>query len=263
MPTALVTGANRGIGKETARQLARRGYFVWLGARSEAEGRAAETEMRGEGLDVGWLSLDVADAASVAAAAARVAAETPALDALVNNAAISRERAEGAQQPYAPSQMPMANLRETFDVNFFGAVAVTQAFLPALRAAPAGRIVNVSSGLGSFAVNTDAAEAALNRSLNILGYKTSKAALNMATVLFARELEGTPIKVNAASPSTPKPGPVATDLSGRGRAETLRRQGYGTPAEGAATVVYLATLPEDGPTGVFYDLNREGRLFPW
>jgi len=262
MPTALVTGANRGIGKETARQLAERGYFVWLGARDEAQGRAAETELRGEGLNVRWLALDVADDGSVAAAAARVADETPALDALVNNAAISRERAEGAAAPFAPSQMPMANLRETFDVNFFGAVAVTQAFLPRLRAAPAGRIVNVSSGLGSFGFNTDDADD-LNRSLNILGYKTSKAALNMATVLFARELEGTPIKVNAASPSSPTPGPVATDLSGPGRAETLRKQGFGTPAEGAETVVYLATLPQDGPTGVFYDLNYEGRLFPW
>jgi len=262
MPTALVTGANRGIGKETARQLAQRGYFVWLGARDEAQGRAAEAELRGEGLDVTWLALDVADEASVAAAAARAAGETPALDALVNNAAISRERAHGASAPYPPSQMPMANLRETFDVNFFGAVAVTQAFLPALRAAPAGRIVNVSSGLGSFALNTDGADA-LNRSLTILGYKTSKAALNMATVLFARELEGTSIKVNAASPSSPTPGPVATDLSGPGRAEVLRRQGFGTPAEGAETVVYLATLPADGPTGVFYDINHEGRLFPW
>lgn len=235
---------------------------MWLGARSEAQGRAAEAEMRGEGLDVAWLALDVADDASVACAAARVAEKSPALDALVNNAAISRERADDAAAPYAPSQMPMANLRETFDVNFFGAVAVTQALLPALRAAPAGRIVNVSSGLGSFAFNTDGTHE-LNRSLNILGYKTSKAALNMATVLFARELEGTPIKVNAASPSSPTPGPVATDLSGAGRAEVLRKQGFGTPAEGAETVVYLATLPDDGPTGVFYDLNYEGRVFPW
>lgn len=262
MPSALVTGANRGIGKEAARQLAERGYFVWLGARSEAQGRAAEAELRGDGLDVRWLALDVADDASVAAAAARVVDQTPALDALVNNAAISRERADGAALPYAPSQMPMANLRETFDVNFFGAVAVTQAFLPALRAAPAGRIVNVSSGLGSFGLNTSGRDG-MNRALNILGYKTSKAALNMATILFARELEGTPIKVNAASPSSPTPGPVATDLSGSGRAEVLRRQGYGTAAEGAETVVYLATLPEDGPSGVFYDLNYESRLLPW
>jgi NAD(P)-dependent dehydrogenase (short-subunit alcohol dehydrogenase family) len=262
MLTAIVTGANRGIGKEIVRQLARQGYSVWLGARNEAQGRAAQEEMRAEGLDVTFLALDVADEASVAAAAAIVAEATPAVDALVNNAAISRERAPDAPVPYQPSEMPMANLRETFDANFFGAVAVTQAFLPHLKRAPAGRIVNVSSGLGSFALNADGTDP-LARSLNVLGYKTSKAALNMATVLFARELEDTPIKVNAASPSSPTPGPVATDLSGPGRAEVLRNQGFGTPEEGAETVVHLATLADDGPTGVFYDLNVEGRLLPW
>jgi NAD(P)-dependent dehydrogenase (short-subunit alcohol dehydrogenase family) len=263
MLTALVTGANRGIGKETARQLAQKGYAVWLGARDEAQGRAAEAEMRAEGLEVTFLPLDVANDGSVASAAAIVAEARPALDALINNAGISRERAPHAHAPYQPSELPMANLRETFDVNFFGAVAVTQAFLPHLKRAPAGRIVNVSSGLGSFAFNTDGAPDAMNRSLNVLGYKTSKAALNMATLLFARELEDTPIKVNAASPSSPTPGPVATDLSGPGRAEVLREQGFGTPDEGAETVVYLATLPDDGPTGVFYDLNVESRLLPW
>ena len=262
MPSALVTGANRGIGKETARQLARKGYAVWLGARNAAQGRDAAAAMRAEGLDVTWLDLDVADDASIAAAAATVAAKGPTLDALVNNAAISRERAADATRPYAPSELPLANLRETFDVNCFGAVAVTQAFLPLLRRAPAGRIVNVSSGLGSFQFNTDGRDT-MNRTLNILGYKTSKAALNMATVLFAHELEGTPIKVNAASPSSPTPGPVATDLSGPGRGEVLRRQGYGTAEEGAETVVFLATLPDDGPTGVFYDLNYAPRIFPW
>lgn len=262
MLTALVTGANRGIGKETVRQLARKGYAVWLGARSEAQGRAAEAEMRAEGLDVTFLPLDVADDGSVASAVALVAGKAPALDALVNNAGISRERAPDARAPYRPSELPMANLRETFNVNFFGAVAVTQAFLPHLKRAPAGRIVNVSSGLGSFGFNVGRADA-LTRSLNILGYKTSKAALNMATVLFAQELAGTPIKVNAASPSSPTPGPVATDLSGTGRAKVLKAQGFGTPDEGAETVVYLATLPEDGPTGVFYDLNVEGQLLPW
>lgn len=195
----------------------------------------------------------------MSAAAALVSKATAALDALVNNAAISRERDGERVRPYQPSELPMANLRETFDVNFFGAVTVTQAFLPLVRAAEAGRIVNVSSGLGSFGFN-DGSDA-LSRSLNILAYKTSKAALNMATVLFARELEDTPIKVNAASPSSPTPGPVATDLSGPGRAEALKAQGFGTPEEGAETVVHLATLPADGPTGVFYDINSG--LFPW
>ncbi|HZZ88835.1 MAG TPA: SDR family NAD(P)-dependent oxidoreductase, partial [Caulobacteraceae bacterium] len=204
MPTALVTGANRGIGLAVAEQLAERGYRVWLGARDEARGKTAEADLKAKGLDVAWLPLDVADDASVARASRIVAAETPALDALINNAGVSRERDGEMLRPYRPSELPLANLRETFDVNFFGAVVVTQAFLPLLRAALAGRIVNVSSGLGSFGFNADGADE-LNRSLNILGYKTSKAALNMATVLFAREFEGTPIKVNAASPSSPTP----------------------------------------------------------
>jgi NAD(P)-dependent dehydrogenase (short-subunit alcohol dehydrogenase family) len=261
MKTALVTGGNKGIGFATVEQLARLGYTVWLGSRDAERGVRAQQMLREKDLDVSFVALDVANDTSIRAAAETVAARTPALDALINNAAISLERAPGVKRPYAPSEIPMTNLRETFAVNFFGAVAVTQMFLPLLRAAPAARIVNVSSGLGSFALNTTANDA-LNRSLNILGYKTSKAALNMATVLFARELEGTPIKVNAASPSSPKPGPVATDLSGPGRAEILLQQGFGTADEGAETVVHLATLAADGPTGVFYDVNAGG-LFPW
>jgi NAD(P)-dependent dehydrogenase (short-subunit alcohol dehydrogenase family) len=167
MPTALVTGANRGIGLAVVQQLAERGYKVWLGARDETRGRAAAAKLQAKGLDVAWLALDVADEASVSAAAAVVSKATAALDALVNNAAISRERDGERVRPYQPSELPMANLRETFDVNFFGAVTVTQAFLPLVRAAEAGRIVNVSSGLGSFGFN-DGSDA-LSRSLNILG----------------------------------------------------------------------------------------------
>jgi NAD(P)-dependent dehydrogenase (short-subunit alcohol dehydrogenase family) len=259
MVTALVTGGNRGIGKAVVADLARRGHTVWLGARDAHRGAEAEAELRAEGLDVRFLALDVADDASVRAAAARVARETPVLDVLVNNAAVARDRAEDPPRAIAPSQLPLANLRETFDVNFFGAVAVTQAFLPLMRKSDAGRIVNVSSGLGSFAYNTD--ETSQFRDLNILGYKSSKAALNMATVLFAHELRDTPIKVNAASPSAPTPGPVATDLSGPGRAEVLAAQGFGTPEEGARTIVELAMLPADGPTGIFYDI--ESGVFPW
>jgi NAD(P)-dependent dehydrogenase (short-subunit alcohol dehydrogenase family) len=193
-------------------------------------------------------------------AAHTVAAATPVLDALINNAAISRERDDHSRGPYPPSRLPMCNLRETFDVNFFGAVAVTQAFLPLVRRSQAGRIVNVSSGLGSFGLNTEANPE--HAALNILGYKTSKAALNMATVLFAHELKDTPIKVNAASPSSPIPGPVATDLSGPGRAEVLAAQGFGTAEQGAETLIHLATLPPDGPTGAFWDINAGG-AFPW
>jgi NAD(P)-dependent dehydrogenase (short-subunit alcohol dehydrogenase family) len=198
-PQHLSPGETGGSARPSSASLANAATRVWLGWRDGERGRQAEAELRDEGLDVIYLPLDVADEASVKAAATIVAARTPILDALVNNAAISRELAPGAAQPYTPSEMPMANLRETFDTNFFGAVSVTQAFLPMIRAAKAGRIVNVSSGLGSFAFNTSRTDS-LNRSLIILGYKTSKAALNMATVLFAHELEGTPIKVNAANP---------------------------------------------------------------
>jgi NAD(P)-dependent dehydrogenase (short-subunit alcohol dehydrogenase family) len=259
MPEALVTGANRGIGRACVAELARQGYHVWLGARDPARGRAAEAELRAEGLDVTFLQLDVADDAQVRAAARTVEAEVPALDALINNAAIARDREPDAPHPISPSRLPLPALRETFEVNLFGAVAVTQAFLPLLRRARAGRIVNVSSGLGSFAYNTTPQDDF--PPLNILGYKSSKAALNMATLIFARELADTAIKVNAANPSARTPGPVATDLSGPGRAEVLRAQGFGPPEEGARTLVYLATLPPDGPTGVCYDI--ETGVYPW
>ena len=260
MLTALVTGGNRGIGLATVRELARQGYHVWLGARDAERGRGAEAELRAEGLDVSYVALDMADEASVRGAAQTVEARTPVLDALVNNAAISLDRNGDTGRAFAPSELPIANLRETFDVNYFGAVAAMQAFLPLLRRSPAGRIVNVSSGLGSFAYNTDP-KADFGPALNILGYKTSKAALNLATVLFAYELRDTPIKVNAASPSARTPGPVATDLSGPGRGEELARQGFGPPEEGARTVTQLATLPADGPSGEFHDI--ELGVFPW
>lgn len=260
MPTALVTGGNRGIGLAVVEQLARQGYTVWLGARDAAKGRDAEGELRAKDLDVRFLQLDVTDDAQIAAAARTVAAAMPVLDALINNAAISLDRNSATNGPFSPSELPMANLRTTFDVNYFGAVAVTQAFLPRLRKSAAGRIVNVSSGLGSFAYNTDPKND-YGPALNILGYKTSKAALNLATVLFAQELKDTPVKVNAASPSAKTPGPVATDLSGPGRGKVLAAQGFGSAEEGARTVVQLATLPADGPSGMFYDI--EVGTFPW
>jgi NAD(P)-dependent dehydrogenase (short-subunit alcohol dehydrogenase family) len=152
----------------------------------------------------------------------------------------------------APSELPMTALRQTYDTNFFGAVAVTNVMLPLLRRAPAARIVNVSSGLGSFALTID--EAWEQRSINALGYKSSKAALNMATLLFAYELRDTPIKVNASNP-----GATATDLSGMDPAE-LAARGFQTPEQGAASTVWLATLPADGPTGGFF--GNDGTT-PW
>jgi NAD(P)-dependent dehydrogenase (short-subunit alcohol dehydrogenase family) len=231
-PVALVTGANKGIGREIARQLAARGCRVWLGARNSELGVAAVATLRAEGSDVHHLPLDVTDDASVHAAAAMVAEHTERLDILVNNAGISLDA--GA----LPSQLDLRRMHAIYDVNVFGAVRVTQAFLPRLLAAPAGRIVMMSSGLGSLGNQSDPTFEFAR--YNSLGYNSSKAALNAVTVVFAKELAGTSIKVNAADP-----GRTATDLN--------QHRGPRSVAQGAAIAVRLATLPPDGPTGGFFN----------
>jgi NAD(P)-dependent dehydrogenase (short-subunit alcohol dehydrogenase family) len=175
---------------------------------------------------------------------------------LINNAGTGGgEISWTSRTAIPPSELPLQTLRSIYEVNFFGAVAVTQIFLPLIRAATAGRIVNLSSGLGSFGLHSDPHFP--GSAFNALGYKGSKAALNMATLQFAYELRDTPIKVNAASP-----GLVATDLGGLGSAEMFKGQpGFSTPEDGARIVVQVATLPEYGPTGEFHDFTL-GRL-PW
>jgi NAD(P)-dependent dehydrogenase (short-subunit alcohol dehydrogenase family) len=235
---AVVTGANKGIGLEIARQLAREGITVFLGARDEARGRAAAEKLRAEGLDARPLRLDVTDDRSVAAAASRVEKDAGRLDILVNNAAIAID--DGP-----PSRISDELLRRTYETNVFGVVRVTQAFLPLLRRSDAGRIVNLSSGLGSLALNSDPSWTFA--SVKYLAYNTSKTAVNAITVQFAHELRDTPIKVNAADP-----GYVATDMN--------QHQGVRSVEQGAATPVRLATLPADGPTGGYF--NDEGPV-PW
>ena len=255
MPTALVTGGNKGIGKAAAQALAEQGYKVWIGARDIAQGEKAAAELSGAGLQVAAVQLDVTDKASIKAAADKIGTETESLDALVNNAGVSNESTPTFGVTVLPSELSEEKLRELYEVNFFGPVFVTQAFLPLIRKSPAGRIVNVSSDLGSFAMSTS--ETAPTRRINTLGYRSSKAALNMATVQFANELRDTPIKVNAANP-----GLTATDLLAKGNAEKFAgRPGFKSPEEGARVIVKLATLPEDGPTGAFYDHTRD--VLPW
>lgn len=256
MPTALVTGGNKGIGRATAHALAKRGYKVWIGARDPKLGEQAATELRADGLDVSFVHLDVTDEASIRAAAESVAKETASLDALINNAGTGGGEISWTNRTIIPpSELPLEMLRSICEVNFFGAVAVTQIFLPLIRAATAGRIVNLSSGLSSFGLHSDPNFP--GTAINALGYKCSKAALNMATLQFAHELRDTPIKVNAANP-----GVVATDVGGPGGAEMFKGQpGFSTPEDGARIVVQLATLPADGPSGEFHDFAR-GRL-PW
>ncbi|RFU39542.1 SDR family oxidoreductase [Actinomadura logoneensis] len=227
MRISLITGANKGIGFETARRI---GGTVLVGARDEERGRAAERALRDEGVEARFVRIDVTDETSVRSAAAWIDGEYGRLDALVNNAGVSLTRA-------APSDTSAELLRRTYEPNVFGVVTVTNAMLPLLRRSPAGRVVNVSSELGSLALNTDPASPF--REVNLLAYNSSKAAVNMITVCYAKELADTGIKVNAVNP-----GYCATDMNGH--------QGVRTAAQGAAPAVWAATLGEDGPTGAFF-----------
>ncbi|NES15190.1 MULTISPECIES: SDR family oxidoreductase [Micromonospora] len=244
---ALITGANKGIGLATARQLGARGMTVLLGARDETRGREAERTLRAEGVDARFVSLDVTDEKSAAAVAELVEREYGHLDVLVNNAGIVR--ADGTA---LPSETTLATLREVYETNVFGVVAVTNALLPLLRRAPAARIVNVSSEVGSIAVMTDPRGALFE--LTSVPYPSSKTALNMITAMYAKELRDTPIRVNAANP-----GYCATDLN--------HHSGFRTPEQGAEVSVHLATLPADGPSGLLwgYQMDAGGGygVLPW
>ncbi len=236
--TALVTGANKGIGLEIARGLGRLGYRVWVGSRDPGRGEAAVAELKGEGLDVRALQIDVADDASVAAAAATLARETDRLDALVNNAGIS-----AGWGP--PSEDTISSVRSLYEVNVFGAIRTTQSFLPLLKTSTAPRIVMISSSLGSLAWASDFK--AQMAQVNLLGYNSSKSALNAVAVAFAKELDPLGFKVNAGCP-----GYTSTDLN--------QHQGHRTPEQGAAIAVHLATLPDNGPNGGFFD---DAGVVPW
>jgi NAD(P)-dependent dehydrogenase (short-subunit alcohol dehydrogenase family) len=235
---ALVTGANKGIGLEIARELGARGMTVRVGARDAGRGEAAAAELRGGGADAQPLLLDVTDAGSISAAAQQIAERWGRLDVLVNNAGIILEN-------MPPSQSSVDLLRQTYETNVFGLFAVTQALLPLIRKSPAGRIVNMSSGLGSLTQHLDPNWEYYG--FNVVGYNSSKTAVNALTVAFANELRDTPVKVNAADP-----GYTATDLN--------QNRGPRTVQQGATAAVRLATLPPDGPTGGYFDEN--GPL-PW
>jgi NAD(P)-dependent dehydrogenase (short-subunit alcohol dehydrogenase family) len=227
--TALITGANKGLGFEAARQLATDGWTVFLGARDPERGRTAAEKLAAEGGDARFVPLDVTDDASVAAAVEAVTGQTDHLDVLVNNAGIIGSHA-GALET-GP-----ADFLACFGVNLLGPVRVTRAFLPLLRGAAVPRIVMVSSGMGSLAVTTDPER--LESGLVSLVYPSSKAALNMVTTQYAKALPGW--KVNAVDP-----GYTATDLNGH--------SGHKSVAEGARAIVAMARVDADGPTGGFFD----------
>jgi NAD(P)-dependent dehydrogenase (short-subunit alcohol dehydrogenase family) len=229
MTIALITGANKGIGLEIARQLGTGGATVLLGSRDAARGKAAAATLTD--IDVHVVALDVTDPAGIAAAAAWIEATHGRLDVLVNNAGVAIDR------EYRPSTVPLDTLRATYETNVFGVVAVTNAMLPLLRRSPAGRIVNLSSALASLTM-TSQPDPPWGRDLMHLAYFSSKTALNAVTVQYANELRDTPILVNAADP-----GYCATDLNDR--------QGFQSAADGARIAVELATLPAGGATGTF------------
>ena len=235
--TALITGANKGIGLEVARQLGQAGFTVLIGARDRTRGAEAAATLTAEGLHAEAIALDVNDPGTIELAAQTITGKYGRLDILVNNAGIAA--------PGSASVATRADLDRTFATNFFGAVAVTQAMLPLLRKAPEARIVNVSSGLGSLTQNGDPKWPFA--AIKPLAYSASKAALNMFTVQLAFELKDTTIKVNSADP-----GYTATDLNGHSGPQTI--------PEGAAEAVRLALLPVDGPSGGFSDTAG---VVPW
>lgn len=254
MPTALITGANKGIGFATARALAQRDIHVWLGARSPERGREAVAQLHADGLAADFVALDVTDQNSIETAVATVTQSGRGLDILINNAGIMNEVLDSTlTRTVKPSAIPPAQLRAVFDTNLFGAIAVTQAFLPLLRKSPAGRIVNVGSRLGSLGLMSD--ENWPPRNLALMGYGSSKAALNLATICFAIELQDTPIKVNAVSPGT-----IATDLSGAPKEVLAQRPDHGRPEDGGELIARYALISDDGPTGRFFGPDGET---PW
>jgi NAD(P)-dependent dehydrogenase (short-subunit alcohol dehydrogenase family) len=238
--TALVTGANKGIGREVAARLASLGMNVLLASRDPHRGAAAAADL---GPRVHPVTLDVTDRAGVLSAARWIEERFGRLDVLVNNAGIS-----GDLDAQRPGGVDLSVVREVFETNVFGVISVTTAMLPLLARSPAARIVNVSSGLGSLARMTDPEDYFTTRP-PLAAYAPSKTALNSLTVQYAKELRDSGILVNAADP-----GPCATDFSSAFPGLTR------TAADGAAVVVRLATLPDDGPTGGFFDENGP---VPW
>jgi NAD(P)-dependent dehydrogenase (short-subunit alcohol dehydrogenase family) len=232
---AVVTGGNRGMGLETCRQLARRGMRVVLASRDAAKGEAAAAYLRAEGLEVVPQPLDVADEASIARLTAFVERELGRLDILINNAGIVRGPDEPRDAALDTFKATAAGFRAVLATNLLGPFLLCQALVPLMRGE--GRIVNVSSGMGQLSEMGGGWPA----------YRASKAGLNALTRIFAHDLAGTRIKVNAVCP-----GWVRTDMGGPNAARSVE--------EGVATTVWLATLPDDGPSGGFF---RDQRPIPW
>ena len=236
---AMITGANKGLGLETGRQLGKLGYTVLLGSRDVLKGEVAARQLRDLSVDARVLKLDVTKQSDIDMAASQIESEFGKLDVLVNNAGVMIEK---GWTKNTTSETTIENLRATFDANLFAVFAVTKALLPLLMKSEAGRIVNVSSILGS--VSLQATKGSPTYGTKLFAYNASKAALNMLTISLAHELRKTNIKVNSAHP-----GWVKTDLGGSAAPMSV--------IDGAKTEVELATLGADGPTGRFFHAGKE------
>lgn len=241
MKKVLITGANKSIGLETARQLLAQGYFVYLGSRDAERGGQAVAQLKTEGFDnVQLLQIDVSDPASVAEASKKITE----LDVLINNAGIL-----GGMQQSALTYEP-DNIKEVFNTNFFGVINVTQAFIDVLKRSAEPRIVNVTSGLGSLTLHSDPDW----KYYKVKGaaYGPSKSALNAYTIVLAYELKDTAFKVNAVDP-----GYTATDFN--------HHNGPGSVEDAAAIIVKYATIGADGPTGKYFsnDIDTADQESPW
>ncbi|HUC79348.1 MAG TPA: SDR family NAD(P)-dependent oxidoreductase [Flavisolibacter sp.] len=233
MKSVLITGANKSIGLEAARQLLKQGFYVYIGSRSLENGLKAVEQLKAEGLtSVDAIQLDVTDEQSVAAARAQIGQKTGVLDVLINNAGISGE------VPQKALEASIANFKNVFETNVYGVVRVTQAFFDLLQKSAAPRIVNVSSSVGSLSLQSNP-EWPFYHHAKFAVYSTSKSALNMYTVTLAYELRDTAFKVNAVDP-----GYTKTDFN--------HHQGTGTVEDAAARVVKYALIGNDGPTGKYF-----------
>lgn len=238
MKTVFITGANKGIGFETAKQLAQSGYFVYLGSRDKAKGTDAVNKLKDAGLsNIETIEIDVTNINSIKQAKQDLENKIDTLDILINNAGISGE------QPQNISTGEMENLRKVFETNFFGAVQTTQQFIDLLKKSNKPVIVNVSSELGSLALHNNTR----NPNYEIYdAYSCSKAALNAFTVVLANEFRNTKFKINSVTP-----GYTATDLN--------QHKGIQTVEQGAKSIVKYATLDDDGPTAGFF----KEKEIPW
>lgn len=245
MKSAFITGANKSIGFETARQLLQQGYYVYLGTRSMENGLQAVAQLKAEGLDhVEAIQIDVTDAASVKAAGEAVSKKTDVLDVLINNAGIS------GGMPQTATTAGTDIFQKVFETNLFGVVRVTQAFLHLLRNAPQPRIVNVSSSMGSLTLHSDPTWKYY--STKGAAYLSSKSALNMYTINLAYDLRDTAFKVNAVDP-----GFIKTDFN--------NHRGTGTVEEAAKRIIKYATTGAEGPSGKFFseEYNPATGEIPW